>query len=343
MPNRSVLEAFSALGNNATFNVQQFSESTLASISSHINMLRRNGILIRRENFSGDLYNMLDGLRDVNNQPLSKEYRRQIGMTIKRLFPDISIDLKRYKESTRNKKNNILVGDFASDIKRLIEQAAQTIKVVYARDAVEDIGFYDASIALLLTTATSLRINELRQLKLIHLSNIIDGRPINIKSKARSNDRIITNNELAVSVFNALKAQREKVLRFIMTRPMNAARDQQRKRFDDGFILISSSDYMRKKLRELAALLSIHRTSLGFTLFRKFITTFLIDNGAALLAQSMNNHSSINTTFDHYNVVGPEISERAYKRLDELMNEVMPIKPEMKTQTSTFDVKPISK
>lgn len=311
-------EAMVELGTNSTFDPTKLSKATLLSSASHIKTLQRNMISLDEESLTYDTVNVLDKLKDANGKPLDDMYKRQIGMTIKRMFPNRRINLDKYNKArakTRKANTRLASEDFVETQRKIIERASLVIKDVYTLNEIEDLGLYDACLAILLTISTSLRINELKQLKLSHIPRIRANEPVDIVSKSSRNARIVTPNNMLLSIFDAIHAQRSKVQQNITIKKLDYASKLQTQRFNDGYILINSVDYMRKKLKELSASLSIKSQTLGFNLFRKYITTMLVEGGAHLVAQSMNNHSSLNTTLNHYNVIAPQTVQNTYNDL----------------------------
>lgn len=311
-------EAMVELGASSTFNPSELSNATLKCVASHIKTLKRNNIPLTEEALTHNTIHMLDRLIDTKGRPLNHNYKRQIGMTIKRMFRNNIINLSAYnklRSGTGKSKTRLASAEFVGIVKRLTTKASLIIKETYAADKINDLALYDACLTALITTSTSLRIEEVLQLKLAHIQKIINKEPIGIKSKAYRNVRSVAPNDLLLSVFAAIKAQRSKVNENIAMKRVDKASKYQRARFDAGYLIITSANYMRKKLHELAASVSINYKILGFNIFRKFITSVLVEGGGHFVAQTMNNHSSLNTTLDHYNVIGAQSVQKTYDNL----------------------------
>lgn len=325
------------LGTVATFDPNALSPATLDSMSSHIRLLRRNGVPLTREALVANPYQMVSKLRDSKGKPLSSAYQRQILITVKHMFPDDSSAIKLPKRRRRRRDSDdepfgtpgptttIVRAEndkFMTDVRRMIERAAELIASVFHAPGVADLGMYDTCVAILLSCATSLRIHEISMLRMNHIRMIRDNMPIAIKSKARNNLRNIAMNSVLEMLFPAIESQRPKVARAVLDKPGDKPWNRPPvMRLEGGYIVISSIDHMRKKLKTLAAAMAIPRETLGFNLFRSYIVTVLSDGGGHLVAKSLNNHGSLDTTMDNYHVATSSAAERTYDTLDQLMKE----------------------
>lgn len=323
------------LGTVATFDPNALSPATLDSMSSHIRLLRRNGVPLTREALVANPYDMVSKLRDSKGKPLSSAYQRQILITVKHMFPEDSGAIKLPKRRRRRRdsddepfateRTTIVRAEndkFMTDVRRMIERAAELIASVFHAPGVADLGMYDTCVAILLSCATSLRIHEISMLRMNHIRMIRDNMPIAIKSKARNNLRNIAMNSVLEMLFPAIESQRPKVARAVLDKPGDKPWNRPPVvRLEGGYIVISSIDHMRKKLKTLAAAMAIPRETLGFNLFRSYIVTVLSDGGGHLVAKSLNNHGSLDTTMDNYHVATSSAAERTYDTLDQLMKE----------------------
>lgn len=315
--NESILE----LGILSTFDRSKLSKSTCKSIGSHLKTLIRNKVPIDEEHLAYNTVAMLNRLVDTKGKKLTDAYKRQIGMTIKRLFPNVHINLTRFNKTRNNKTNNRMSDpQFAQLIKKLIEYAATILNRMDHDAIIDDIGLYDTCVAILIITSTCLRLHETSQLTLGDIVKIQNHEAVYIKSKGDSNARIIAENEVLAKVLKLVQKQRNKIEDAVLIKKSDYATQHQLKRLAEQFIIISSEDYMRKKLRTLSATVYHGKQTLGFNMFRKYTTSLLIDGGGHLVAQSLNNHSSVNTTLDHYNVVGPQTVQDTYNDIMDALN-----------------------
>lgn len=321
---------FLSLGIDATFDSSLLAKSSVKNSKSHWQTLLRNQaegrITLTKKNLTQNVVSILDKLRDKKHNPLKHAYKRQIGSTIKRMFPNISISLGPYEKAQKSDKNEIvrLTPEQIEDLRRMKDKAAAIIHEVYEKDEIEDLGLYDACIAVLITTGSSCRIEEAVQLKFKHMEQIEKNEPVGIKSKGSHKVRIIAPNDLLQAIFNTVKDQRHLVRKFIIEKTLNTARQVQRNKFNEQYILISSSSYMQKKLHILAMLIGKDYTNLGFRKFRKYITTLLTRKGAFKTAQKMNNHQDFDTTLKNYTgVIAPQAAEETYRYVlgDEILDE----------------------
>lgn len=309
------------LGILSTFDRSKLSKATCRSIQSHINTLTRNNVPIDEEHLAYNTVAMLNRLVGKTGEKLKDPYKRQIGMTIKRFFPNAHINLKRFNKTRNNKTNNRMSDpDFAQLIKKLIEYAATILNRMDHDAIIEDIGLYDTCVAILIITSTCLRLHEACQLTLGDIVKIRNHEAVYIKSKGDSNARIIAENEVLAKVLKLVQKQRNKIEDAVLIKKSDYATQHQLKRLAEQFIIISSEDYMRKKLRTLSATVYHGKQTLGFNMFRKYTTSLLIDGGGYLVAQALNNHSSVNTTLDHYNVVGPQTVQNTYNDIMGALN-----------------------
>jgi hypothetical protein len=324
-----LLDELLRLGNVASIDTATLSDTTLRSMVSHIRLLKRNGIPIKRETFiSTDPLKILHGLKDMKDKPLQDQYKRQIAMTIKRLYPDLKFSLGELSKHPYQGSTRLTSVSFNHNIRKIVDFASEFVKTVTQQGDLRDLGTYDTCLSVLLTLVTSLRISEILDLQMTDLESIEKDKPIYIRTKGNRNvARRIVPNELLLMLILIIKSQRPKVEKF-MNNSYNesTARNHIRKhRLIEQYVIISSSDFMRKKLREIAASLidsSKNDFPIGFNVFRKYVTTMLVEKGGEKLAQAMNNHSSVNTTLDYYNVESKNVTEKTYDELVRLMDSL---------------------
>lgn len=305
-----------AIGAASTFDATKLSNSTLRSTASHIKTLKRNNVALTEDSLTLNTVYMLDRLVDIHGKLLTDAYKRQIGLTIKRMYPQHDISLEPYNKTRQRKSKTRMASEkFVTEIRMIRDETVNILNAVEKQRIIHDLGLYDTCLSILLTISTSLRINEILQLKLMHIPKIIANDPIGIKSKSSNNIRFIAPNDLLVNVFTTLQRQRSLVKQNIMQKKLDHASKFQMNRLESGYLIMSSEDYMRKKLHELSASLGIKSDILGFNVFRKHITSVLTSGGGHFIAQALNNHSSVNTTLDHYNVVTSQSAQMAYDDL----------------------------
>lgn len=334
-------EALVRLGAITSIDVTRLAPTTLSSIISHIRTLQRNHVEISRISLGENPIGLLDSLHDLKGRPLSADYKRQIGMTIKRLYPDLKFSLSQYKTESYNSetksKPRRANSSFFDIVRAIIKHAAEELARIDAdrlhkQSIGEDLSIYDTCLAILITSCTSLRINEIYDLQMQHIDQIRNLQPVSIHSKGGKSLRNIVPNELLLKVFVIIERNRERcVVGVNQAHIRTAVRAHYVKRLKTNAIILSSVDFMRKRLRELAASIkdvanNIGTRSLGFNMFRNFVSSVLSEGGGHEIAQSLNNHSNVNTTLDHYTVVGPSAAEATFSKLNRLMDEIAPIK-----------------
>ncbi|ATZ81490.1 VLF-1 [Drosophila innubila nudivirus] len=314
-----------AIGATSTFDATKLSNSTLRSTASHIRTLKRNNIPINEQSLTLNTVYMLDRLVDTHGKLLNDQYKRQIGLTIKRMYPESEIMLEPYNNTRHRKSQTRMASEkFVTEIRMIRDATTDILSSINNRNMIDDLGQYDTCISILLTISTSLRINEILQLKFTHIPKIEANEPVAIKSKASNNVRFIAPNELLLNVFQTITRQRMLVKNNIEKKKSDHASKFQLQRFTNDYLVISSEDHMRKKLHEISASLGIKSPILGFNVFRKHVTSVLTSNGGHFVAQSLNNHSSLNTTLDHYNVVTPQAAQITFDALIGKFNSLDP-------------------
>lgn len=328
-------EALVRLGAITSLDVTSLAPTTLSSIISHVRTLQRNGVTISRETLGENPLKVLNSLRDTKGNKLSSDYKRQIGMTIKRMYPDLHFSLKSYKVESYIAETRRASPQYLAVARNLLLQAARSLALIDAdSDPIgETLALYDTCLAILITSSTSLRIHEIYDMQMSHIKMIRRNEPISLRSKGNKTLRSVVLNDLLLRVFGIIERNRSRCVAGI--REIRSARMVVRahyaSRLRDDYILLSSVDFMRKRLRELAAstgadITSIKSRSLGFNMFRSFVVSVLSDGGGHEIARALNNHSSVNTTLDHYTVVGPKASEATYDQLDKLIDTVTPVR-----------------
>lgn len=330
------LDAILALGKESSRAFNEYTDSTKRSMISHLKLLNKyNNVAITREALLSNPAELLKNLVDRRGDKLNPNYQRQIAMTIKRLFPEDNIDLRKFINKTNATTSSSSHDDgtkrfsndgFISQAKKIVEHSMEQLKEIEKNWPFElDVGMFDTYLAILLTVSTSMRINELRQLRIEpHFQQIRDNRDIAIATKGRGTSlRHISLNSLLLTCTTYIERTRARVEKTIndkMRLRLTAKRVSQshRARVDKKYVLISSEDYMRKKLHAIAAMLNltiINSQSFGFNVFRKLITTILVDHNQLSIAKNINAHSSLDTTLKHYNIVGSNAVNRTYDKM----------------------------
>lgn len=291
-----------SLGNDATVDGATLSKSTIESMKSHINLLKKNKVPITEEALTKNIPAMLNKLKYMRkNEFLKDEYKRQILMTIKRIFKKKVIPANEYDQNrSRIRNKRPLTVEEVEALRTIRDKASEIIKYISNQKSIEDLGLYDACIVVLISDCTSLRIDEILQLKMYHMSKIMANEPIGIKSKRSVKLRSVVPNAFLLDIFKAVNLQRNYVKQNIHIKKLDHASKRQRYKFDKGYIIITSKSYVRIKLRELKSLAGVKFNNLGFNKFRAHITGLLVHKGAHRTAQAMNNHKSLNTTIGNY-------------------------------------------
>lgn len=304
------------------------SGATIRSAISHVKLLQANNISISTKSFLAGTNRLLDSLKNRKGETLSLGYKIQLGVTIKRMFPESDVDINVYKEKTNSLKTSRASNvNFMSKVKRLLQEASLYLGTINPSEIINDIGMYDTCTAIVISSCTSLRISEIMQLKMSDATSILRGLPIFIKSKGSGKEsRNVAPNDILVRLLKLL-ARHRPIINGNPESKMHKGAASKQLRLQNGYIIISSESHITKKLKELAAVHELHFDVLGFNIFRKYITTMLVNRGGHLVAQAMNNHTSLNTTFNHYTTLTSDASEKTYDSIFKTSEYVMPPTP----------------
>lgn len=308
------VEALRELGSTSTLDVNDYSPQTQQSMNSHVKLFQLNNVQLSEEHLSSiNIRTVLDGLKNTKGRPLSEGYKRQVGITLQRMYPNIKFKMGKFKRHQKRSKATDI--NFMSKMEKLVEQAA--IMMNLSKDLLS-ITRYDLSVVILLTTCANLRINEILQLKMEHIDKIRKGLPINIQTKGRVTEpRVVTRSDLLTLVLNNIEARRSEIEHKLETALPSAWIMRQRVLFKSNFIILSSLSNLRKNLIEFGATNGVEMDTYGFNMFRKYTTSILVNEGGHKVAQMLNNHSSVNTTLNHYAIMGEEAAENAIKSIVE--------------------------
>lgn len=343
------------IGAASSFDPSKLSSATVESMVSHINLLKRNKVPITKQALTADPIRLLDSLVTSKGKKLTPLYKLQIAATLRRMYPDaISVDLRKYNRARENKVSRVSSQPFMQAMRRIIDAASAVIKQAYVEDEISDLAKYDTALVVLLSSCTSMRVSELYQLKTTDIDTIRRHEPIVVHSKgARGGKRrVISPNDLLLTVLDAVQAQREKAVRAATdTMANNRSPQYKSQRIAANCILLTSISHMRRKLKELAASFGVRIKdvdgsadknepdghTMGFNAFRKYITTILVEGGGHTVAQAINNHTSLNTTLSNYHIQGAETAESTFDRIDTLMAELGPNSPSPPPRVATTD------
>lgn len=310
------------LGKISTSDTSKYSENTIRSTCSHFRLLLANGINIESNDELSKI--KLNALKNKHKQPLSDEHKYQIAMSLKRIA-NIQLDIRKLIKS-RNLKSSphrrrAANPEYMNDVEKIINRATQIVQDVSTNQEIIDLGLYFSCLSVLLTLATTMRINEITKLKLDDLDNILEKKPVNIKLKSKNVEykRTFILSDLLISIIRTIKNQRVYVREYLMNKRINTKEHttQLTKLRDDYLILVSTS-YMCKKIKEISAACYIPISTQGFNMFRKYMTTLLSDNGRHDLAQRLNQHTNEATTINNYYIQSAQASEDAFSKIHQL-------------------------
>lgn len=311
------------LGKTSSYDPTQLRLATILSMASHVSLLKANGVPISDlgGKTKSELETIINNLKTRKGIPLTPGYKTQIAATIKRLIPNSQLEIKYFKKNayaysqTRATSTKLMSG-----IESLLKAASKYVNSKFTTE-ITDIGEYECCIAIMLTTATCLRIKEITQLKLSDIPLILNYEPINIRSKSRENNRLIAPNDLLALILDIIQKQRDALAKKLT----NDFNDKHRiERYKLGFIILSSTTNLLHRLKEFAALNHIDIPVLGFNLFRKYTSTILMQQGAHSIAQTLNNHTTANTTATNYSLNTTQDIQDVYNQFDTPPPSVLP-------------------
>lgn len=327
------LEDLANLGDVSKFDISKIRKTTQMSMRSHLNLIRYNGIDLTRDYVQRhDMNEMLDGLKTRKNEPLKSEYKVQIAATLKRLYgQEMTIDVNVYRNDVLRNKPHAENYEMMEKIKKMIDYAAEYMKTVESENSFGDrLASYEAALAVLMSCATSHRINELHQFTIQNLKDILMHKPIFVHSKGHRSSTTrcdIVPNKLLVSCIKFVMQNRQSVLRGARIHERsNRYPDYTEARITGDNVFLTSVSQLRRAVKQLAISFSLDIENLGFNKFRKYITSVLVDGGGHSLAQFINAHSNVDTTISNYDV-GTKIT------MERTMNDILANEPR---PSSTF-------
>lgn len=293
------------LGETASLSEGELSASTLRSVKSHLRLLKLNNIKLENQTFLNGTNEVLNSLRDSKGQKLTPAYKQQILFTIKRLFPINDADYKVFK---LHRSKNIIPRDFKEDVNKLIDYSLDTFKNFQS----DKIVMLEICQVVLFIIATSMRIEEIRQLKYDHLEIIRAHQPVPIKSKHSVKPRLIANSNLLQSIINVLLRTRDIKRDSLPNVPLYK---EAILRAQNNYLFYFSTSLIRNKFKEMCVLVNTTSKNLTLNSLRKFTVTMIINRGGIDEAAFLNSHKNANTTVDNYNYGTEQNVENTFANL----------------------------
>lgn len=297
------------LGSSLMTDVRKYSPSTIDSFKSHVNLLERNNIRVVASTFDTEskVISIINSLRMRNGRPISETYKRQVAISLSRLYPELGLRPSLMFKKNKYKPPRLGSSQFVSILQQMIDNAGDYLKSVSETQMIRSLTLYDTNIAILLTCTTCLRISEIMQLTFSHIQMISDNVPVKIRSKwDPTQTRRIQPNDLLMSIFNTILIQHPLRLQYLKDERQHISqqsREYKNMRLSQNSIILSAIPTMRTQMKQLVSALghsAAETSTVGFNSFRKYITSILIDRGGYASAQAMNNHTNIQTTVNHY-------------------------------------------
>lgn len=157
---------------------------TIISRRSHEKLFAKYNITV--ETLKNEGVYALDRIK-VKNKPVKNGYKAQLAITAKSIYPLLEINLKQYRQNA-DKERRILSPNIIKKLLTIVEYAANFISgfTVEYPLSILDIANYEVCVAILLTISTMLHINEIMQLRMLHLEQILQHQTISLKTKQRT-------------------------------------------------------------------------------------------------------------------------------------------------------------
>ena len=303
------LERLRELGSKSKFDMSKIRKSTLISMCSHLNLLKRNNVKLSAKLVeTADLNKILDSLVTRRQEKLTPQYKIQIASTLKRLYggKNMQLDMQPYLEKIKRTPVRVENFDYMHSLSKLINYSAEILMKFESQElnVSVDLAMYDAAVATVLTSCTSRRIAELHQLTMTDLNLIQQNRPIFIHIKGRKSNTTrceIVPNAVVLACIDNVKRNREAVERAARAdHHDNRHPNYKQGRIDNGYVFLTSISHLRNRLKQSAVTFGVNIQNLGFNRFRKYITTILVGAGGHAIAQFINAHADVSTTVTNY-------------------------------------------
>lgn len=300
-------------------NKYALSNKTVTSRNCHLNLFRLNNIQFENYDSVKDNPNkIIDKMIDTKGKLLKNGYKAQIAMTLKAIHPNLKINIKNYKEKAKT-ETRVEDPEFIKKINTLADDCAKRINLV-SEYAMIDLGEYESCLTVIISLATTMRLSEIIKMKMFNLKEILEQKMVSVSPKGHDGTRFIPINTILLYLVKSILINRDKVELFLNNSRRKLDK-KRKKKFKDNFVITSSASYLKKKIKELAALSLLYIPVLGYKPFRKLTTTILISKGGLDVASAMNNHSNINTTEKYYNITSGAVLEKVYSSINDVINQ----------------------
>ncbi|UOT91804.1 VLF-1 [Aratus pisonii nudivirus] len=233
-----------------------------------------------------DFCERLKFYRTNHNQPLSFGTIKCLLYTMKKENnwdeEQLKIEKNKFWHKFKNTNDNLYDAVTTKNIINMIEYYTQN----YFRNNLNGVE-NQVAIAILITLATNLRINEILQLNKKHLQQIINVEIIHIKLKKRVRGiQVLSQKWILKALLLKLKD------------------------FPEYETILQISKSTINKYIKLRTINS-SSINIGIHSIRKINTTLLLEHGSIDIAQQFNRHNKANTTYNYYNnktYIGPVLN-----------------------------------
>lgn len=299
---------------------RDLAKSTLLSRKSHKKLFLKYGIT--EETLKNEGVYALDKIK-VKGQPLKSGYKAQLAITAKSIYPPLVIDLKNLRQNA-DKERRILSPDIMDKLSKISEYAANFISgftIDYPLTNI-DLANYEVCTAVLISISTTLRREEIMQLRMIHFDQILQHKAISLKLKQGTSVSLPLNNIL-YPLIKLVKKHRAEKIRAVKYDTQAKGHQQRLDRIKLGYVILISASYLTRSLKGFAQARKLYNPNdvLGLNLFRNFTTTVCVENGGARIAQQLNRHKTLDTTLNNYAILSTEATEQMYSNLPNFADE----------------------
>lgn len=334
MEDVELVKLYASLGNNAVKHVTDYERSTIKITLSNIRLLQANNYDIDNEELKNNTFEVLNKLRDRKGDLLKPNYKRQIYETLRRIYGDTLNIASGTKFGKRTNERGVFVRNFSQkfrnyllDILRhfadlLTEFCKDTEKAIKNPSNFDsfDIVAYEVCITSFLSLVSCIHFEGLHKIKMADINRISIGEPIIVDVKRRNKRRFVKNFDLTQQLVTCIMLMRPRVEAILAYRhglQHSSAARIQKNRIYDKYVLIYGATSLYDGLKKLAADVKFDVSefseaerkyftpagavkSLGFNIFRKLMTTTLVEGGHHELAKRMNCHTNNITTLRDY-------------------------------------------
>lgn len=324
------------VGDQSVTKLESYTPSTIRVTLSNIRLLEHNGYKLSDEVLRNDTLNVLNRLHDTRRIPLKNEYKRQIYNTLRRIFGDTLNVNSGAVFGKRSKERDVYVRNFSHKfrdyITRVLRHCGELLTEFCTRTEGAlsnpegyddfDVVAYEVCIAAYLSLVTCFHMAGLLKLKMEDIRRIERGESIIVKAKRKNKRRFVKTFDLTLQIVRVIILMRPRVEAILDARFRTNSRNivgmaNQQARITEKYVLIFGATTLYDGLRRISSDVPVDTSdfadserrfftasgalkSLGYNIFRKLMTTNLVESGYRDLAKRINLHNDAITTLRDY-------------------------------------------